>query len=139
MNFFNVLFRIYGVLFLIFLVPHFWIPFVGWGVAKEVARYKTSWGTFQVRYYRVTGENLTFPKLKILIVIISIGCLLCAILFILSMSVLLEGFTLWHTCAYCKFKQIQFHVKVWKIIPLQITQWQCLTWIQRFGTLTVEG
>ena len=39
---------IYAVIFLIFLVPHFWIPFVGWGVATEVAKYKTMWGTFQV-------------------------------------------------------------------------------------------
>jgi gustatory receptor len=94
---------IYGILFIIFLVPHFWIPFVGWGVAKDVARYKTNWATFQVRYYRVTGENLTFPRLKILIVVISIGCLLCAVLFILSLSYLLEGFPLWHTSAYCEF------------------------------------
>lgn len=76
---------------------------MGWGVANDVARYKTSWGTFQVRYYRVTGENLEFPKLKVLIIIISGGCLLCAILFILSLSFLLEGFPLWHTSAYCKF------------------------------------
>lgn len=23
--------KIYAILFVIFLVPHFWIPFVGWG------------------------------------------------------------------------------------------------------------
>jgi gustatory receptor len=93
---------IYGVIFILFLIPHFWIPWVGWGVAPDVARYKTSWGTFQVRYYRVTGESLQFPRLKILIVIISIGCLLCAILLIVSLSYLLDGFPLWHTIAYCK-------------------------------------
>ncbi|XP_055617288.1 gustatory and odorant receptor 22-like [Toxorhynchites rutilus septentrionalis] len=91
---------IYGILFVIFLVPHFWIPFVGWGVAKHVAVYKTMWGAFQVRYYRVTGTNLQFPHLKILIVIFSVGCLVCAIVFLLSLSLLLEGFTLWHTSAY---------------------------------------
>ncbi|EDS29118.1 gustatory receptor candidate 6 [Culex quinquefasciatus] len=91
---------IYGVLFVIFLVPHFWIPFVGWGVAKHVAVYKTMWGAFQVRYYRVTGTNLQFPHLKVLIVIFSIGCLICAIVFLLSLSFLLEGFLLWHTTAY---------------------------------------
>ncbi|CAH0691779.1 unnamed protein product [Spodoptera exigua] len=62
---------IYAILFVIFLVPHFWIPFVGWGVAHQVAIYKTNWGKFQVRYYRVTGENLQFPNLKTTIVIIS--------------------------------------------------------------------
>ncbi|KAL7029965.1 hypothetical protein ACKWTF_006447 [Chironomus riparius] len=91
---------IYGILFVIFLIPHFWIPFVGWGVANDVANYKTYWGTFQVRYFRVTGENLQFPKLKMQIVIISIGCLLCAIIFIMSMSILLEGFPIWQTSAY---------------------------------------
>lgn len=93
---------IYGVLFIIFLVPHFWIPFVGWGVANDVAAYKTNWATFQVRYFRITGENLQFPRLKVLIVVISIGCLLCAVLFIVSLSILLEGFPMWHTIAYCK-------------------------------------
>lgn len=104
---------IYGVLFIIFLIPHFWIPFVGWGVAEDVARYKTFWGTFQVRYFRITGENLQFPKLKILIVIISIGCLLCAVLFIVSLSILLEGFPMWHTSAYCKILGERFGCKIY--------------------------
>jgi gustatory receptor len=73
------------------------------GVANDVANYKTYWGTFQVRYFRVTGENLQFPRLKMQIVIISIGCLLCAVVFIMSMSILLEGFPIWQTSAYCKY------------------------------------
>ncbi|CAO1351461.1 unnamed protein product [Diamesa hyperborea] len=91
---------IYGVFLIIFLIPHFWIPFVGWGVANHVAVYKTMWGSFQVRYYRVTGESLQFPRLKLLIVIISIGCLACAVLLMISLSFLLEGFPLKHTTAY---------------------------------------
>ncbi|XP_045517200.1 gustatory and odorant receptor 22-like isoform X3 [Pieris brassicae] len=91
---------IYAVIFVAFLVPHFWIPFVGWGVANQVAIYKTSWGKFQVRYYRVTGENLQFPNLKTTIVIISVGCLLLAVCFLLSLCALLEGFLLRHTAAY---------------------------------------
>lgn len=82
---------IYAILFLVFLVPHFWIPFVGWQVATHVAKYKTMWGTFQVRYFRVTGESLEFPNLRTLIVLLSIGCLVVAILFLLSLSILLEG------------------------------------------------
>lgn len=39
---------IYAIVFIMFLVPHFWIPFVGWGVAHHVAVYKTMWGAFQV-------------------------------------------------------------------------------------------
>lgn len=91
---------VYGILFVIFLVPHFWIPFVGWGVASTVAQYKTMWGAFQVRYYRVTGRSLQFPMLKLLIIIFFIGCVLVAIGFLLSLSMLLEGFSLWHTTAY---------------------------------------
>ncbi|CAG9561908.1 unnamed protein product [Danaus chrysippus] len=91
---------IYSILFVAFLVPHFWIPFVGWGVAHQVAIYKTNWGKFQVRYYRVTGENLKFPNLKTSIVIISVGCLLLAVCFLLSLCALLDGFLLRHTTAY---------------------------------------
>lgn len=91
---------VYGILFVIFLVPHFWIPFVGWGVASTVAEYKTMWGAFQVRYYRVTGKSLQFPLLKLLIILFFIGCVIVAIVFLISLSVLLEGFTLWHTTAY---------------------------------------
>ncbi|KAL3270848.1 hypothetical protein HHI36_021366 [Cryptolaemus montrouzieri] len=91
---------IYSIIFIVFLVPHFWIPFVGWGVAVEVCDYKNSWGTFQLSYYKVTGKNLQFPRLSILIVIISSGCLILAVTFLLTLSALLEGFTLYHTSAY---------------------------------------
>lgn len=82
---------IYSIIFVIFLIPHFWIPFVGWGVANQVATYKTMWATFQVRYYRVTGTTLTFPKLKILIVILFVGTVLFAVIFLLLLTFLLEG------------------------------------------------
>lgn len=49
---------IYAILFVIFLVPHFWIPFVGWGVAHHVAVYKTMWGAFQVCICRYTHTNM---------------------------------------------------------------------------------
>lgn len=82
---------IYAIIFVIFLVPHFWIPFVGWGVAKHVAAYKTMWGAFQVRFYRVTGTTLVFPKFKVLIVILFVGTVLFAVIFLLSLTFLLEG------------------------------------------------
>lgn len=40
---------IYSIIFIMYLVPHFWTPFVGWGVAREVVVYKNSWTHFQVR------------------------------------------------------------------------------------------
>ncbi|XP_072397576.1 gustatory and odorant receptor 22-like [Diabrotica undecimpunctata] len=91
---------IYSIIFIIFLVPHFWIPFVGWGVAREVCDYKNGWGTFQLHYYKVTGQNLQFPYLSTLIVIISLGCLILAVAFLLTLSALLDGYTLYHTSAY---------------------------------------
>ncbi|KAL9891472.1 gustatory and odorant receptor 22-like [Glossina fuscipes] len=91
---------IYAIIFILFLLPHFWIPYVGWGVASQVAKYKSMWGTFQVRYYRVTGTTLVFPTLKIAIVILFIGCVLLSILFLFSLSQLLDDFLLWHTTAY---------------------------------------
>lgn len=44
---------IYAILFIVFLVPHFWIPFVGWGVAHQVAIYKTNWSKFQVTLHSI--------------------------------------------------------------------------------------
>ena len=58
------------------------------------------WGSFQVRYYRVTGYSLKFPYLNVMIIFFSIGCLVCAIIILLSLCYLLEGFDLWHTSAY---------------------------------------
>ncbi|XP_074026025.1 gustatory receptor 2 [Leptinotarsa decemlineata] len=91
---------IYSIIFIIFLIPHFWIPFVGWGVAYEVCDYKNGWGTFQLHYYKIAGSNLEFPFLSSLIVIISLGCLILAVVFLLTLSALLEGFSLYHTTAY---------------------------------------
>lgn len=82
---------IYAIIFVIFLIPHFWIPFVGWGVANQVATYKTMWATFQVRYYRVTGTTLVFPKLSILIIILFVGTVMFAVIFLISLTFLLEG------------------------------------------------
>lgn len=107
---------IYGILFIIFLVPHFWIPFVGWGVANIVAAYKTMWGAFQVRYYRVTGRSLQFPFLKTLIIILFIGCVTCAVVFLLSLSMLLDGFSLWHTSAY-------YHIVI--MLNMNAALWYC--------------
>lgn len=55
---------IYSIIFVIYLIPHFWIPFVGWGVAKEVVNYKNSWGTFQLHYYKVTGKTILLHNNK---------------------------------------------------------------------------
>lgn len=42
---------IYAIMFVIYLIPHFWIPFVGWTEAPEVAYYINLWGPFQVCSY----------------------------------------------------------------------------------------
>lgn len=47
-----------------------------------------------------TGKGLEFPLLSTLIIIISLGCLVLAVGFLLTLSALLEGFTLYHTTAY---------------------------------------
>nr|UNE74349.1 gustatory receptor 2 [Holotrichia oblita] len=107
---------IYSVIFVVFLVPHFWIPYVGWGVAKEVCTYKNSWVLFQLDYYKITGKSLKFPHLSTLIVIISSGCLILAIAFLLTLSALLEGFTLYHTTAYVHIiTMINMNCALWYI------------------------
>ncbi|KAF5308870.1 hypothetical protein FQR65_LT00570 [Abscondita terminalis] len=92
--------KIYSIIFVLYLVPHFWIPFTGWSVAREVCDYKNSWGPFQLHYYKITGKGMEFPYLNTLIVIISSGCLILAVVFLTSLSALLDGFTLYHTLAY---------------------------------------
>ncbi|RZC41799.1 gustatory receptor 2 [Asbolus verrucosus] len=107
---------IYSIIFIIYLIPHFWIPFVGWGVAYEVCDYKNSWGTFQLHYYKITGKNLKFPLLSTLIIIISMGCLILAAVFLLTLSALLEGFTLYHTTAYLHIiTMINMNCALWYI------------------------
>lgn len=46
------------------------------------------------------GKGLVFPLLSTLIIIISLGCLILAIVFLLTLSALLDGFTIYHTSAY---------------------------------------
>lgn len=107
---------IYSILFIMYLVPHFLIPFVGWGVAGHVADYKNSWTRFQLKFYRVTGKSLVFPKLSLLIVAISSGCLIVAVVFLLSLSALLAGFTLYHTTAYLHIiTMINMNCALWYI------------------------
>lgn len=55
---------IYSIIFIVYLIPHFWIPYVGWGVAYEVCDYKNSWGTFQLHYYKITGTFSCFYEIK---------------------------------------------------------------------------
>lgn len=55
---------IYAIIFVIFLVPHFWIPFVGWGVAHQVAIYKTNWGKFQASIASVKCRSYLFSVPK---------------------------------------------------------------------------
>ncbi|XP_063927825.1 gustatory and odorant receptor 22-like [Zophobas morio] len=107
---------IYSILFIIYLVPHFFTPFVGWGVAYEVCDYKNSWGRFQLHYYKITGKDLEFPLLSTLIIVISLGCLILAVVFLLTLSALLEGFTLYHTTAYLHIiTMINMNCALWYI------------------------
>ncbi|XP_030760635.1 gustatory and odorant receptor 22-like [Sitophilus oryzae] len=107
---------IYAIIFIVYLVPHFLIPYVGWSVAYEVCDYKNSWGTFQLNYYKITGKDLEFPYLSTLIGVISLGCLFLAVGFLLTLSVLLEGFTLYHTTGYLHIiTMINMNCALWYI------------------------
>lgn len=57
-----------------------------------------------------------FPHLNALIVIISTGCLILAVAFLLTLSALLEGFTLYHTTAYLHIiTMINMNCALWYI------------------------
>ncbi|KAL1498195.1 hypothetical protein ABEB36_009032 [Hypothenemus hampei] len=107
---------IYAIIFIVFLTPHFFIPFVGWSVAHQVCDYKNSWGKFQLNYYKITGRDLEFPYLSTLIGTISLGCLFLAVSFLLSLSTLLEGFELHHTIGYLHIvTMINMNCALWYI------------------------
>ncbi|XP_066151940.1 gustatory and odorant receptor 22-like isoform X1 [Euwallacea fornicatus] len=107
---------IYAIIFIVFLTPHFFIPFVGWSVAHQVCDYKNSWGRFQVNYYKITGKDLEFPLLSTLIGTMSLGCLFLAVSFLLSLSALLEGFALYHTIGYLHIiTMINMNCALWYI------------------------
>ncbi|KAH1024972.1 hypothetical protein HUJ05_009792 [Dendroctonus ponderosae] len=107
---------IYAIIFIVFLVPHFVVPFVGWSVAHQVCDYKNSWGRFQLNYYKITGRDLEFPYLSTLIGTISLGCLFLAVSFLLSLSTLLDGFALYHTIGYLHIiTMINMNCALWYI------------------------
>lgn len=59
---------------------------------------------------------MEFPHLSTLIIIISLGCLILAVVFLLTLSVLLEGFTLYHTTAYIQIiTMINMNCALWYI------------------------
>lgn len=59
---------------------------------------------------------MKFPYLSTLIIIISLGCLIVAVIFLLTLSALLEGFTLWHTTAYLHIiTMINMNCALWYI------------------------
>ncbi|KAF7278942.1 hypothetical protein GWI33_007806 [Rhynchophorus ferrugineus] len=53
---------IYAIIFIVYLTPHFLIPFVGWSVAYEVCDYKNSWSRFQLNYYKITEYSKHYTK-----------------------------------------------------------------------------
>ncbi|NP_001161916.1 gustatory receptor 2 [Tribolium castaneum] len=62
------------------------------------------------------SKNLQFPLLSTLIIIISLGCLILAVVFLLTLSALLEGFTLYHTTAYLHIiTMINMNCALWYI------------------------
>ncbi|KNC25348.1 hypothetical protein FF38_00601 [Lucilia cuprina] len=50
-----------------------------------------------VRFYRVTGTTLTFPTLNALIIILFIGCVLLSIVFLYSLSRLMDDWAFFLT------------------------------------------
>lgn len=64
----------------------------------------------------VAGKSLEFPRLSMLIVVISSGCLILAVAFLLTLSALLEGYTLYHTTAYLHIiTMINMNCALWYI------------------------
>jgi gustatory receptor len=91
---------IYNVIFMSFLLPHFLLPVASWRNGKEVAKFKNMWTSYQVRYLKVIGSPIVFPKLY------PLTWTLCIIMWVLSIGIVVSqyflqpDFQFTHTFAY---------------------------------------
>ncbi|KAL7015856.1 hypothetical protein ACKWTF_016702 [Chironomus riparius] len=91
---------IYNIIFLSILLPHFLLPFASWRNGLEVAKFKNMWTNFQVRYLKVTGEAIEFPKLEPITWALCVFSWGCSMFIVLSQFYLQPEFPFFHTFAY---------------------------------------
>lgn len=91
---------IYNVIFLSILLPHFLLPLASWRNGAEVAKFKNMWTTYQLKYLKVAGTPIIFPRLYPItwgLCIISWGL---AIVLMFVQYYFQPDFLFWHTFAY---------------------------------------
>lgn len=91
---------IYNVIFISILAPHFLLPFASWRNGSEVAKFKNMWTNYQVRYWRVTNQVISFPILYSLTWGLSLFSWFLSIVIIFSQYYLQPDFPIIHTFAY---------------------------------------
>lgn len=91
---------IYNIIFLSILIPHFLVPIASWRGGPEVAKFKNMWTHYQVRFLRLTGEPLLFPRLNALTYSLCVFSWLLGILIMLAECVLQPDLLWWHTFAF---------------------------------------
>lgn len=91
---------IYNVIFISILLPHFLLPYASWRNGSEVAKFKNMWTHYQVRYWRVTNQVISFPILYSLTWGLSLFSWFLSFVIILSQYYLQPDFPIAHTIAY---------------------------------------
>lgn len=91
---------IYNVIFISILLPHFLLPFASWRNGSEVAKFKNMWTNYQVRYWRVTNQVISFPILYSLTWGLSLFSWFLSIVIMFSQYYLQPDFPILHTFAY---------------------------------------
>lgn len=91
---------IYNVIFLSILLPHFLLPIASWRNGSEVAKFKNMWTHYQLKYLKVTGSEIVFPKLYPLTWILCFVSWGVALALILAQYYFQPDFLFWHTFAY---------------------------------------
>ncbi|CAG9562425.1 unnamed protein product [Danaus chrysippus] len=91
---------IYNIIFLSILIPHFLLPIASWRHGPEVAIFKNMWTHYQLKYLKITGTPIVFPKLYSLTWGLCVFSWALSFAVILSQNYLQDDFELWQSFAY---------------------------------------
>jgi gustatory receptor len=91
---------IYNIIFMSILVPHFLLPLASWRNGAQVAIFKNMWTDYQLKFLRITGEPIVFPRLYPLTWALCFLSWGLSFAIILSQYYLQPDFQFTHTFAY---------------------------------------
>ncbi|XP_055372099.1 gustatory and odorant receptor 21a [Condylostylus longicornis] len=91
---------VYNVIFISILFTHFLLPIAAWRHGPQVAIFKNMWTNYQLKYLKVTGTAVVFPKLYKLTWGLCFFSWGASVALCLSQFYLQPDFVLWNTFGY---------------------------------------